>query len=60
MTIRILLIDDHALFRTGIRLLLQRQPDFEVVDEASELRRLRVTTSGDISNHSKGDITKNP
>ncbi|MGH1510317.1 response regulator [Ralstonia solanacearum] len=36
MTIRILLIDDHALFRTGIRLLLQRQPDFEVVDEASD------------------------
>lgn len=36
MTIRILLIDDHTLFRSGIRLLLQRQPDFEVVDEAAD------------------------
>lgn len=34
MTIRILLIDDHSLFRTGVKLLLQRQPDFEVVAEA--------------------------
>lgn len=36
MTIRILLIDDHTLFRSGINALLQRQPDFEVVDEASD------------------------
>jgi len=36
MTIRILLIDDHTLFRSGIRALLQRQPDFEVVDEAAD------------------------
>lgn len=36
MTIRVLLIDDHALFRSGIRLLLERQPDIVVVDEAAE------------------------
>jgi len=36
MTIRILLIDDHTLFRSGVRALLQRQPDFEVVDEAPD------------------------
>ncbi|WP_353172956.1 response regulator transcription factor [Paracandidimonas soli] len=36
MTIRILLIDDHSLFRTGIRLLLQRQPDFDIVGEAAD------------------------
>lgn len=36
MTIRVLLIDDHTLFRSGVKLLLQRQPDFEVVDEASD------------------------
>ena len=36
MSIRILLIDDHTLFRSGIRLLLQRQPDIEVVDEAAD------------------------
>ncbi len=34
MTIRILLVDDHSLFRSGIRLLLQRHPEFEVVGEA--------------------------
>ncbi|AZG14150.1 MULTISPECIES: response regulator [Cupriavidus] len=36
MTIRILLIDDHTLFRSGIRALLQRQTDFEIVDEAAD------------------------
>ena len=36
MTIRILLIDDHTLFRSGVRALLQRQSDFEVVDEAAD------------------------
>ena len=34
--IRILLIDDHTLFRSGIKALLQRQDDFEVVGEASD------------------------
>jgi two-component system nitrate/nitrite response regulator NarL len=32
--IRVLLVDDHTLFRSGIRLLLQRNRDFEVVGEA--------------------------
>ncbi|EOA03872.1 MULTISPECIES: response regulator [Herbaspirillum] len=32
--IRILLVDDHTLFRSGVRLLLQRHPEFEVVGEA--------------------------
>lgn len=36
MTIRILLVDDHTLFRSGIRALLQRQSDFEIVDEAAD------------------------
>ena len=36
MTIRILLIDDHTLFRSGVRALLQKQSDFEVVDEAAD------------------------
>ncbi|WP_343293804.1 response regulator [Vandammella animalimorsus] len=36
MTIRILLVDDHTLFRSGLRLLLKRQEDFEVVGEAPD------------------------
>lgn len=36
--IRILLADDHNLLRDGLRLLLERQPDFEVVAEASDGR----------------------
>ncbi|MBI4986314.1 MAG: response regulator transcription factor [Rhodocyclales bacterium] len=34
--IRVLLVDDHTLFRSGIKVLLQRQPDFEVVGEAGD------------------------
>jgi two-component system response regulator NreC len=34
-TIRILLVDDHTLMRTGVRLVLQAEPDMEVVGEAA-------------------------
>ena len=34
--ISILLVDDHTLFRSGIRSLLQRYPEFAVVGEASD------------------------
>ena len=37
-SIRILLADDHAVMRTGLRLVLERQPDFDVVAEASDGR----------------------
>lgn len=36
MTIKILLVDDHTLFRTGMKLLLQRNPEFDIVGEASD------------------------
>ncbi|MBI3285044.1 MAG: response regulator transcription factor [Burkholderiales bacterium] len=36
MAIKILLVDDHTLFRSGIKLLLQRNPEFEIVGEASD------------------------
>ncbi|MCA9971143.1 MAG: response regulator transcription factor, partial [Anaerolineales bacterium] len=35
MTIRILLVDDQALFREGLRTLLSVWPDLEVVGEAN-------------------------
>lgn len=34
--IRVLLVDDHALFRSGIKSLLQRHPEFEIVGEAGD------------------------
>ena len=34
MTISVFLIDDHALVRTGIRMILSGQTDIEVVGEA--------------------------
>lgn len=37
-TIRILLADDHTVIRNGLRVLLERQPGFEVVGEASHGR----------------------
>jgi two-component system response regulator NreC len=37
-SIRILLADDHTIMRGGLRLLLERQPDFSVVAEASDGR----------------------
>ena len=37
-TINILLAEDHSVMRTGLRLVLERQPDFRVVGEASDGR----------------------
>ncbi|HZS90850.1 MAG TPA: DNA-binding response regulator, partial [Chloroflexota bacterium] len=34
--IRVLLADDHAVVRAGLRLLLSAQPDLEVVGEAND------------------------
>jgi DNA-binding NarL/FixJ family response regulator len=33
---RILVADDHGIVRAGIRLLLERQPDLDVVAEAAD------------------------
>lgn len=35
-TIKILLIDDHALFRSGLKFLLETEKDFEIVGEAQD------------------------
>ena len=36
--VKILIVDDHALFRVGIRQILEREPDLEVVAEADDAR----------------------
>lgn len=49
--IKILLVDDQALFREGLRTLLDLQPDFEVVGEAShgeEALRMAVSLSPNV------------
>ncbi|GGM56907.1 DNA-binding response regulator [Longimycelium tulufanense] len=39
MTVRILLVDDHPVVRTGLRAMLGTQPDLEVVGEAENGER---------------------
>ena len=49
--LRILLADDHKLLRSGLRLLLERQPDMTVVGEADDGReavRSAATSKPDI------------
>jgi DNA-binding NarL/FixJ family response regulator len=48
---KILLVDDHALFRVGMRNILEREPDFDVVGEAEDSRSAvdaAIQTSPDI------------
>ncbi len=35
MSIRVVIVDDHAVVRAGLRLLLERSPEIEPVDEAA-------------------------
>ena len=36
MTVRVVLVDDEALFRTGISMVVDSQPDLEVVGQAAD------------------------
>jgi DNA-binding NarL/FixJ family response regulator len=36
--IRVVIVDDHALVRDGLRLILEREPDIEVVGDAADAR----------------------
>ncbi len=38
MTTRVLIVDDHAVVRAGLRTLLETEPDFQVVGEAADGR----------------------
>lgn len=38
MSLRVALVDDHRLFREGLRMVLEGQPDLNVVAEASDAR----------------------
>jgi two-component system response regulator NreC len=37
--IRVIVVDDHAVVRSGLRLLLEQEPDIEVIGEAENGRR---------------------
>ena len=43
---RLLLVEDHALFRTAPSVLLDRQPDMEVVAQAGSLAEARQKLRG--------------
>ncbi|MFZ0947223.1 MAG: response regulator transcription factor, partial [Candidatus Sulfotelmatobacter sp.] len=34
--IRVMIVDDHAILRAGLKMLVNAQPDMEVVSEASD------------------------
>ena len=49
---RVLIADDHGIVRSGLRLLLERQPDIEVVGEAAdgaEARELAIRERPDLA-----------
>jgi two-component system response regulator NreC len=45
-TIRLVLADDHAVVRSGLRMLLDNERDFEVVAEASDIESARRYVRG--------------
>ena len=51
MNIRFILADDHIIFRQGLRMLIERQPDMKVVAEANNGREAL-----DLANRLKPDV----
>ena len=45
-TIKLVLADDHAVVRSGLRMLLDSEPDFEVVAEASDIESAKRYVRG--------------
>ncbi len=45
MAMRLLLVDDHAVMRSGLRMLLNAEPDVEIVGEASTAAEAMETAS---------------
>jgi DNA-binding NarL/FixJ family response regulator len=39
--IRIVIVDDHEMVRAGLRVILEVEPDFEIVGEAATADRLQ-------------------
>jgi two-component system response regulator NreC len=37
--VKILLVDNHTIFRDGLRMLIEKEPDMEVIAEADDGRR---------------------
>jgi two-component system, NarL family, response regulator NreC len=46
MTIRVLIVDDHAVVRSGLRRVLEAEGDIEVVGEAGDMRTAVFETRG--------------
>jgi len=44
-TIRVLIADDHALLRGGFKLILEAEPDIDIVGEASDGREALARAS---------------
>ncbi len=56
-TYHVVLADDHLLFREGMKLLIERMPDVEVVGEAGdglELLDLLEEFAPDMANRKRG------
>jgi DNA-binding NarL/FixJ family response regulator len=52
VAVRVLIADDHGIVRSGLRLLLERQPDIEVVAEAAdgaEAREIAIRERPDLA-----------
>ena len=46
MTIRVLIVDDHAIVRSGLRLVLESEADIEVVGDAADAQQALSSRHG--------------
>jgi two-component system response regulator NreC len=48
--IKLLLVDDHSVVRTGLRMMLQNQPDLEIIGEAESASQALIL-AGELAPH---------
>ena len=53
--LRVMVVDDHALFRRGLEMVLGGEPDLDLVGEASDGQEAIAAAGAPVADHERGE-----